>query len=229
MNNEYDFWAALVIGFLSAGHCLTMCGGIVGAFSTNLPLHHRMSPRHKILYILSYNIGRITSYVCAGALIGYSISYFSIKSSAVLYFVQFFAGFMLVAIGLYLANVINLIRKTEVIGKFLWPIISPFARRFVPFKSPLSALPFGIIWGWLPCGLVYSVLTWSAASGSAVSGGLIMLGFGLGTLPAMISIGYFSQQLNRFINKPYVRFTCAFIIIGYGLYLIYNVFMKFIS
>jgi len=227
MMSEYNFWAALLVGFFSAGHCFGMCGGIVGAFSANLPLHHRMSPRHRIIYILSYNLGRIVSYMSAGALIGYSISYFSVKSSIFLYSLQLFAGFMLIAIGLYIANWLNLIRKTEILGKLLWPVISPFAQRFVPFKSPLSALPFGIIWGWLPCGLVYSVLTWSAASGSAINGALIMLGFGLGTLPAMISMGYFSQQLKIFIKNIWIRIASALIIVSYGCIMIWTASLKF--
>lgn len=225
--SEYNFWAALLVGFFSAGHCFGMCGGIVGAFSANLPLHHRMSPRHRITYILAYNLGRIISYMTAGALIGYSISYFAVKSSIVLYSLQLFAGLMLIAIGLYLASWLNLIRKTEVIGKFLWPLISPFAQRFVPFKSPLSALPFGLIWGWLPCGLVYSVLTWSAASGSAINGALIMFGFGLGTLPAMISMGYFSQQLKILIKNFWIRIASALIIMTYGGAMILTATLKF--
>lgn len=227
--SDYNFWAALLVGFFSAGHCFGMCGGIVGVFSTNLPLHHRVSPRHRIIYILTYNVGRIISYMTAGALIGYSISYFAVKSSSIVYSLQIFSGFMLIAIGLYLANWLNLIRKTEVIGKLLWPKISPLAQRFVPFKSPLSALPFGIIWGWLPCGLVYSVLTWSAASGSALNGALIMLGFGLGTLPAMISMGYFSQQLKILIKNKWIRIISALIIIIYGCNMIWVASFKFIN
>lgn len=225
--HDYNFWAALLIGFVSAGHCIGMCGGVVSVFSTNLPLHHRMSTRHKILYILSYNVGRILSYMSAGALIGYSVNYFAIKSSILLYTVQIFAGTMLIIIGLYLGNWLNLINKTELIGKYLWPFISPISKKFIPFKSPISALPFGMIWGWLPCGLVYSMLTWSAASGSALNGSLIMLGFGLGTLPVMLSLGYFSQHINSFINKPIVRIIGALMIISYGSFMILKVILKF--
>ena len=136
---------------------------------------------------------------------------------------------MLVSIGLYLANWFNLVRKIEVIGKKLWPLVSPIANKFVPFKSPISALPFGMIWGWLPCGLVYSTLTWSAASGSAASGALIMLGFGLGTLPALFSMGYFSQQLKTLLANKYVRVISALVIIGYGLFMITKTLLRFLN
>ncbi|MGB0897940.1 MAG: sulfite exporter TauE/SafE family protein [Psychrobium sp.] len=227
--NDYDFWAALTVGLLSAGHCFGMCGGVVGAFSANLPLHHRLSQVHRIQYVLAYNIGRITSYCIAGALIGYSVGFFALKSSILLYILQLVAGFMLVSIGLYLANWFNLVRKIEVIGKKLWPLVSPIANKFVPFKSPLSALPFGMIWGWLPCGLVYSTLTWSAASDSAASGALIMLGFGLGTLPALFSMGYFSQQLKTLLANKYVRVISALVIIGYGLFMITKTLLRFLN
>jgi sulfite exporter TauE/SafE len=224
---EYNFWAAMMVGLLSAGHCFGMCGGVVGAFSANIPLHHRLSQRHRILYLLAYNIGRIGSYVFAGALVGYSVGYFSVKSSILLYALQMFAGLMLISIGLYLANWFSLVRKIEVVGKAFWPIISPVAKRFIPFKSPLSALPFGMIWGWLPCGLVYSTLTWSAASSSASSGALIMLGFGVGTLPALLSMGYFSQSLNQLLGHRIVRLTSAIIIIAYGVSMVVKAVLRF--
>ncbi|MGB0833039.1 MAG: sulfite exporter TauE/SafE family protein [Psychrobium sp.] len=225
---NYDFWAALVVGLLSAGHCFGMCGGVVGAFSSNIPLHHRMSKAHRIQYVLSYNIGRIASYMLAGAFIGYSVSFFALKSSSVLYWLQFVAGLMLVLIGLYLLGVGNAVRKTELIGKHLWPHIAPFANKFIPFRSPLSAMPFGLVWGWLPCGLVYSTLTWSAASGSALNGALIMLGFGLGTLPAMISMGFFSEQLKKLLNNKVIRILCALVILGYGLVMMSKTLIPFI-
>jgi len=228
MSNEYDFWAALLIGFLSAGHCFGMCGGIVGAFSANLPIHHRLSSRHKVLYLITYNSGRILSYITAGALIGHSVSYFALKSSLFLHSIQVISGLMLIGIGLYIANWHKVIRFTEKLGSVFWPYISPISSRFVPFKSPLSALPFGFIWGWLPCGLVYSTLTWSAASGSALNGGLIMLGFGLGTLPAMLSMGFFSEYLKTVMSNSWIKIASALIIICYGSSLIISEVTRFI-
>jgi len=226
---EYNFWAAMMVGLLSAGHCFGMCGGVVGAFSANLPVHHRLSGRHRILYLLMYNLGRISSYTFAGALIGYSVGYFALKSSIALYVLQMIAGILLISIGFYLANWFNLVRKIEVVGKAFWPLISPLAKHFIPFKSPLAALPFGIIWGWLPCGLVYSTLSWSAASGSATSGALIMLGFGLGTLPALLSMGYFSQALKKLLSHRLVRLVSALIISLYGMSMVIKSGLRFIN
>ena len=219
--SNYDFYAALMVGFLSSGHCLGMCGGIVGAFSNNIPLHHR-AMRFKLPYLISYNIGRITSYCIAGALIAYSSAFFALKSAAIMHILSLLAGLMLLAIALYIGRWVNIISKTEVIGRFIWPLISPLSKRFIPFKSPLSALPFGLIWGWLPCGLVYSTLTWAAASAQPSSGALIMLGFGLGTLPTMFSIGLVSNGLTRLLSNNIFRKISAMLIFSYALNMIRN-------
>jgi len=218
----YDFWAALMVGFLGGGHCLSMCGGIVGAFSANIPIHHRASLRFKLPYLLSYNLGRILSYCIAGALIGFSVQFFAVKSHIVLQLMHLVAGTMLVLLGLYIGRWFNGITKIERIGQFGWRFISPLAKRFIPFKHPLTALPFGLIWGWLPCGLVYSTLTWAAASASPSAGALIMLGFGLGTLPAMLAMGVFSQQLASLLNHKLFRSIAALVIILYGLNMIFS-------
>lgn len=219
---NYDFYAALLVGFLGGGHCLTMCGGIVSVFSANIPIHHRTSLRYRIPYLVSYNLGRIFSYCLAGALIGFSIQFFAIKSHIILQLLQLLAGIVLILLGLYIGRWFNGITKIELVGKFGWRYISPLAKKFIPFKHPLSALPFGMIWGWLPCGLVYSTLTWAAASGRPDSGALIMLGFGLGTLPAMLALGIFSERLSTLLNHSLFRTIAALLIIMYGLNMIYT-------
>ena len=221
MSNSFDFFAALLVGFLGGGHCLTMCGGVGGIFSANIPSHHRLSLRFKIWYLLSYNSGRIASYCIAGALIGYSVEFFALKSHYILDILKLTAGIILVLLGLYIGRWFNGLLKIELIGKFIWPHISPLARRFLPFKNPAWAFPFGFIWGWLPCGLVYSALTWSAASASYTSGALIMLGFGLGTLPAMLAMGLFSQYLQKTLNHFIFRSIAAVLIISYGIQMVF--------
>ena len=213
---SYDFYAAMVIGFLGGGHCLAMCGGIVGAFSANIPIHHRLSLRLKLPYLLCYNIGRIFSFCVAGALIGFSVQFFALKSHLVFYGMKIFAALILILLGLYIGRWFNGVVKLEVIGKLTWRYIAPCAKYFIPFKQPLSAFPFGIIWGWLPCGLVYSTLTWAAASADPISGAKIMLGFGLGTLPTMLSLGIFTQYLNQLLNHGVFRTIAAILILSYG-------------
>ncbi len=90
----------------------------------------------------------------------------------------------------------------------------------MPINSPFKALGYGALWGWLPCGLVYSALTWAMTSPSALDGALVMLCFALGTFPAMITLGVAAQKLNTIINHPWTRIVLGSVIIWYGIYLL---------
>ena len=173
MTTQLDAWAALLIGLLGAGHCIAMCGGVAAAFSMAIPAEQR---RWQWLYLLSYNGGRILSYSIAGALVGgvfAGLAEVSMGKQA-LVILRLLAGVMMILLGLYLARWWFVLLHLEKLGNGLWRHLKPLAGRFIPFKSPLAAFPFGMIWGWLPCGLVYSALTWSAVSGGALEGARVM-------------------------------------------------------
>src|SRR5699024_2687159 len=188
MTTQLDAWAALLIGLLGAGHCIAMCGGVAAAFSMAIPTEQR---RWQWLYLLSYNSGRILSYSIAGALVGgvfAGLAEVSMGKQA-LVILRLLAGVMMILLGLYLARWWFVLLHLEKLGNGLWRHVKPLAGRFIPFKSPLAAFPFGMVWGWLPCGLVYSALTWSAVSGGAIEGARVMALFGLGTLPTLLALG----------------------------------------
>ncbi len=124
----------------------------------------------------------------------------------------------LVALGLYLANWWRGLGYLERTGNNLWRLIEPYARKFVPIKNIKQAFVAGLLWGWLPCGLVYSVLIWSLSSGSAVKGGLLMLSFGLGTLPSLLAMGLFATMLKHFMQLSIVRVLAALLVISFGVY-----------
>jgi len=218
---HYNFFTAMLVGLLSSGHCVVMCGGVVGVLSANIPMHHQR-PLMRFSYLLSYNGGRLLSYAIAGALVGFSTSFFALKSHTLFQVMHILAGLMLVLIGLYICQWLNAISHIERLGKGLWSVVSPLAKKMLPLASPISAFPFGFVWGWLPCGLVYSTLTWSAASGSALQGAAIMLGFGLGTLPAMLSLGVFSLSLKKMLGMLIVRRISGCIIILFGANILLN-------
>lgn len=224
---HYNFYAALLLGLMSSAHCIVMCGGVVSILGANIPMHHNQGFT-RVSYLLGYNIGRIFSYALAGALLGFSFGFFALKSHIAFHLLHTISGIMLVLLGCYIGQWFNAISAIEGIGKGLWRFVSPQANKFIPFKTPLASLPFGFVWGWLPCGLVYSTLTWSAASGSALQGALIMLGFGLGTLPTMFAIGYFSSAIKSFIQNKYIRQLSAFIICAYGLNILVKTFANFL-
>lgn len=222
-----DFIGALLIGLLGSGHCIGMCGGIASLLSLNqkpIDLNHPPSQYRQLLSVLAYNLGRISSYMLFGAMVGgitASLSQLT-QLNHILILLRLVAALLMVALGLYIGRWWFGILKLEHIGKHLWRWISPAGRSLLPLKKTWHALPFGFIWGWLPCGLVYSMLTWSAVAGNAFSGALIMGAFGVGTLPAMLFIGLGAQYLTRLQASTLFRKSAAISIILYGIYTGYD-------
>jgi len=177
---EFSIIAVFFVGLLGGVHCLGMCGSIVGILTGQLPKDGARWPFH-----LAYNSGRIASYTVAGMLVGAIGQAGMLFRDAVPVQHLLFAlsSLMLIALGLYLAGLWSMVRRIEQLGSVLWQRIQPLTRFVFPITSPLRALLLGMLWGWLPCGLVYSVLVTALASGHPQSGALIMLAFGLGTLP----------------------------------------------
>ncbi len=129
--------------------------------------------------LLAYNLGRILSYACAGLLIG--LAGWAVANSPAAMFLRILAGLLLIAMGLYLAGWWSGLTRIESLGRGLWRHIQPVANRLLPVSNVPRALLLGALWGWLPCGLVYSTLLWSASQGNALDSALLMLAFGLGT------------------------------------------------
>jgi sulfite exporter TauE/SafE len=204
---EYSLLFALTVGFFSTLHCLGMCGGIIGALSFSLPEHVRNNRWRFIPYLMAYNTGRILSYAVAGALIGYlGMTVFTNLSPKYGHVVlQWVAAAFMIAIGLYLAGWFPRFALVENLGKPLWRKLEPLGQRLLPVKSPAQALLFGLVWGWLPCGLVYAAIVYAAASGGAVNGALFMAFFGLGTLPTVLSAGILAHWVARLSRMPQVK------------------------
>jgi len=201
-----------------------MCGSIVGIFTTQLPADRARWPFH-----LAYSSGRITSYAVAGALVGAVGQAGLLMRDAVPVQHLLFAlsSLMLVFLGLYLAGLSGVLRKIEGLGGGLWKRLQPYTKKLLPVNTVPRALALGALWGWLPCGLVYSVLVTSLASGSAVQGALIMAAFGLGTLPNLLAIGMFWEKIKHYVQSPRVRMTAGLIVMGFGLYGLFRVGFTF--
>jgi len=216
-----DFTAALVIGLLGAGHCLGMCSGIASAitFSTN----SKQSKLRSFIALFLYNIGRVSSYTLAGAIFAGSSSaliiFFGGKEALI--YLRLFAAVLMLCLALYISRLWFGLLVLEKVGQTVWHYIKPLAQYFLPLKHPLLALPLGFFWGWLPCGLVYSTLAWAASSGSTENGALIMIGFGIGTLPAMLAVGTLTQQLNFTLNHRYFRTASGLLLTIFALHTFY--------
>ncbi|SGY98739.1 Integral membrane protein [Moritella viscosa] len=209
-----------MIGILGAGHCIAMCGGISGAIAH---ANTQSSPQTTSLAPLFYNLGRITSYTLIGAIVGYTAQ-IGLNFGAgydLLVILRFVSGITLILIGLYIAQLNSTILQLEKVGRLVWRYIQPVARRFLPLKTPYHAFPLGFLWGWLPCGLVYSALTLALASGSALESALTMFAFGLGTFPIMFLVGSLSSKFNRLIQNAKFKKMSGLLLILFGLHIIY--------
>ncbi|GGI90489.1 sulfite exporter TauE/SafE family protein [Shewanella gelidii] len=220
---EYGVPGAFLVGIMGAAHCFGMCGGLVGAFSANLPKQPGNRLANQIGYLLAYNFGRILSYSIAGALVGGSAAALGVLFDIDIYLIalRIFAGVMMIATGLYIAQLWFGMVHIEKLGQGIWHLLKPLASKLVPIQTKFQSFIAGIIWGWLPCGLVYSTLTWSVASGSAIEGAKIMFAFGLGTLPALLSAGIAAEKLATWVQKRTFRIISGILLIGFGLQTLY--------
>lgn len=212
-----SYTTAFVIGLLGGAHCIGMCGGIMNALSFAIPEQQRTRGQVTSILIL-YNFGRIASYSIAGALVGLLGGYLQQTGSQIGPALRIFAGLMLIAMGLYLAGWWRGLIYLEKLGGYIWKYLQPVGRRLMPVTKPSQALFLGFIWGWLPCGLVYSALTWSVTASHWQQSSLIMFCFGLGTLPAMLLTGTFAHQVKLWIQKTTVRNIAAILIMAFGIW-----------
>ena len=205
--------SALILGLLGGGHCLGMCGGLMGALTLAIPKEQR-SRRFRLL--LAYNLGRILSYATAGLLIG--LAGWAVANSPAALFMRVLAGLLLIAMGLYLAGWWSGLTRIESLGRGLWRYIQPVANRLLPVSSLPRALLLGALWGWLPCGLVYSTLLWSASQGNALDSALLMLAFGLGTWPVLLATGLAAERVTALLRKRSVRMAGGLLVILFGIW-----------
>src|SRR3989338_8878634 len=210
---EFSIVAVFFVGLLGGVHCLGMCGSIVGMLTAQLPKHGARWPFH-----LAYSSGRLASYMASGALAG-AIGQAGLLWRDVVPVQHLLFGLsslMLVALGLYLAGIWGMVRRIEQLGGRLWQYIRPLTRGLLPVTTIARALSLGVLWGWLPCGLVYSVLVTALASGNAQSGALVMLAFGLGTLPNLQALGLFWEGVRRWMQSPRIRMVAGLLVAGLG-------------
>lgn len=207
--------SAFIAGLMGGVHCAAMCGGIVGIVSGQRPGGSGQWP-----HALAYNSGRIFSYVAAGALVGaLGQGGLALRGGPLAqHTLMFVAGAMLLLMALYIAGVRPIAHGLEAAGSVLWRRIQPWSRGFLPANTLPRALGLGVVWGWLPCGMVYAVLLTALATADARHGALVMLAFGLGTLPNLLAIALLSGQIRKFAALRPVRVASAVLIGGFGLF-----------
>ncbi|TBW10728.1 sulfite exporter TauE/SafE family protein [Azotobacter chroococcum] len=203
--------SATILGLLGGGHCLGMCGGLMGALTLAIPPEHRT---RRLWLLLAYNLGRILSYATAGLLIG--LGGWAVANSPAAIALRIVAALLLIAMGLYLTGWWSGLTRLEALGQGLWRRLQPAASRLLPVDSLPRALLLGAVWGWLPCGLVYSTLLWAASQGSALDSALLMLAFGLGTWPVLLATGLAAERLTAWLRQRHVRIAGGLLVILFG-------------
>lgn len=212
-------FSALLMGLLGSTHCIGMCGGIVSTLNTGFSGH---KPARPWLIQLGYNLGRISSYMLIGLLAGLFTSQLMNRLPDPHAVSMKISGLFFILLGIYISQLFNSLGWLEKAGARLWKHIEPFGRRYLPARTPLAAWKLGLIWGWLPCGLVYSALALAVTQTSAWQAALTMLMFGLGTLPTLLLIGHFAAQLRAWLQQVWLRWLLGGTLVVYGLMQIFG-------
>ena len=236
--------AALTTGFLGSVHCLGMCGGVSGTIalgaaspsrlrnhgtplSISIPIvAFRRTPQllsASETNVLAFNGGRIASYMIAGAMAGsiggvLSQGWVLSETMSARTGLFLFANLMIVATGLYLMGLPQLLAPLERAGGLIWRHVSPQIKKLLPMNTATRAALFGMLWGWIPCGMVYAMLLSAMSAGSGAAGMLTMLAFGIGTLPAMIAAGWAAGGIRQWTRDSRVRMVAGAVIVAMGLF-----------
>lgn len=207
---------AFMTGLLGGTHCIGMCGGISAALSFALPAEMRTGPR-LFGYQLAYNIGRLLTYGILGVMVGL-LGQHLIAPLAGMMWLRLLAGLFMVAMGLYLAGWWSGLARLERIGGGAWRFMEPLRKHLFPVNHPLKAILVGSAWGFLPCGLVYSALTLSLARSDATISGLMMIAFGMGTLPFLLLTGTLAAEVRQVLQRPGVRQGAGLLVMAFGIW-----------
>ena len=215
MNYDITFFTLFLLGFFGGTHCVGMCGGLSSAFALQLPPH-----LNRLGLIVLLNLGRISSYVLIGLIVGL-VGQIGISLDDTRWLqngLYVAANMLLLLLGLYLAGLSTAATQIERIGRPIWKRLNPILNRLLPIKSVPACFGVGMLWGWLPCGLVYSASLYALGSGSAVQGGLYMLAFALGTLPNLLAMGIFAAQLKTLLQRRAIRLCAGLLVAGWAVF-----------
>jgi uncharacterized protein len=209
--------ASLGMGLLGSLHCLGMCGGLSAA------LGFGVAPDHRTRLLVLASLGRVLSYGAIGLIAGGLVQ--SLPQSP---YPRLLAALMLMLTGFYIANWWNLLARFEQAGAGIWRRMEPWRKRCLPINSSYKAVVFGLLWGALPCGLVYSALVYTAAGAAymqlpaALVAAMGMIAFGIGTSPAVLIGSFMASQLKAWLQHPLLKPLLGVVYIGFGVWTAYG-------
>jgi sulfite exporter TauE/SafE len=216
MESNISLLAAFIAGLTGSVHCLVMCGGIAGALGMRARTVGGSAPL-ALAHSSLYQLGRIGSYALAGAVVGTfgAAVQWVMEWLSIAIVLRVLAGLLLIMVALQLLLQWRVLQPIEQLGASLWRRIAPLAQH-TQRAGVLQTLLLGLIWGWLPCGLVYSMLMLGALGGSATHGALTMLAFGLGTLPMMLTSNLLAAQIARVTTLRKMRIFAGVLLLMLG-------------
>lgn len=212
MSDPVTLGAALVLGLVASGHCILMCGGITAALGTATA--KRADGRPRLGLLGGYQAGRITSYTLAGLIfggvLGAIVDWLDIE--AVRRTLRALAALALLVGALVAFG--SLRDPGTGFGRRLWPKLAPLGRRLLPVTNWPRAFGFGMVWGWMPCGIVYTMLMIAGLQLDALTSAATMAAFGIGTAPAMFATALGAQRLIGFTAHPAGRRAVASVLLA---------------
>jgi sulfite exporter TauE/SafE len=221
MMDTISFGAAFLAGVAGSTHCFAMCGGMAGALGMRARAL-AASPAGAFFDAATYQFGRICGYAIVGLLFGLAgatlqSTFDLMRIGAAL---RIASGVVLLLIALRILIRWNALAALERFGARFWSMLQPLAQRAAHSQGRGRALLLGLLWGWLPCGLVYSMLMFAATSGDALHGAAIMAAFGVGTLPSMLTSTLLASQLQRVLAQRWPRLVSGVLLILFGVWMI---------
>lgn len=222
MNGTISLAVAFIAGVSGSLHCLAMCGGLAGALGMRARRRGGSAPA-ALMHVSAYQFGRLLSYGLAGAICGWFGSFARqlLDLAGLSLWLRVLAGILIMAMGLQILLRRSLLGVLERVGARFWSRIAPLARTVqgnTVGQDLGNAVLLGMLWGWLPCGLVYSMLVLGALGADPAQGAWVMLAFGLGTLPAMLGSSLLAAQWARFAASEGVRALAGVSLLGFGVW-----------
>lgn len=213
------FIAAILMGLAGSGHCLGMCGGIAAA----------IGQQSSVMRVLSFNVSRLLSYALIALILGGSIELLSTEFKHIIPLLRILAGLLLIAMGLYMLDWWRGLLALETLGGRLWRHIQPLTSQLMGKRSVFSTFLMGLLWGFLPCGLVYSALAWAVSHSADSSAAILMIGFGIGTLPSILGTSLAGQTIRSFLQQRLTRNFIAYSMMLFGLWTLAMPVMKLLK
>lgn|SRR5690554_1975930 len=205
------FMTPLLIGFFSGFHCIAMCGGLCAA------LCHKQNNRQ----VLITNLGRVTTYTFLGALFAGLVqgATLSIPVVAWGFWLRMLMGVMLVvtAVALFFRNHRLLTIQKPLPG---WSTVSLKLKQLQNKHNSAASYVKGLLWGFIPCGLLYGMLIIAATTGEALRGMQFMLFFGLGTLLPLLASQWAIRKMMARGSMAFWRRTAAIFVLVIGLWIL---------